>query len=647
MNKIYLNTLAGNLPRLPWRKTLRLLAFAVAIATGGEWVTPNACGADGGPLMAPNQPTPLAGVAYQTGFEPEQGFSADHELIGQAGWEGEGTGGNGIVSNYFAGQGQQAYVGYAEPLYADEDGLWAWYPLRLANIDPNRPLRFTVRMEIEDSTNDIYDEFGWQVYNTLGRRLFEISFDNEDLSIWCRSGTGNWIDTGQFFENGERYDLSVLMDFGRKQWSASLGDTLLATSQPLGSAGQLLDLGDIDAAWFFDATGSPGDNFMLFDDFRLVWALDMPEIAAQPQTQAVAAGSDATFTAAGAGAEPLGYQWYFQGAPLAGAAGATLTIAKVQPANLGDYKIVVFNQFGASTSQVASLMIQAPWLGVAYQTGFEPGEGFKPDGDLAGQAGWRGEGSGGNGILTNFFPGKGQQAYVGYAPPLSTNDDMLLAWYPLNLANIASDRPLRFSVLMEVVDSSNGSFDAFEWVFYNTLGQKIFLIDFENSDWRIWSRSGTNSWIDTGHTFTNDRPYELSVLMDFGRNRWSATLDEVALATDQPLGSPGQTTDLGDIDATWMITAPGSPGDNYLLFDDFRVVWDADIPAITIRAVDGKAELTISGTPGTMVEIERSPTMGRGSWRAVRQLTLTGAPQTWVDTEIPGPSPRFYRAVLK
>ena len=647
MSKTTLNLLAGNLPCPPWRKAFWFLAFSAVFLTGGAWWAPNSYGADDEPLAASSQPTPLVGVAYQTGFEPEQGFSTSKELIGQAGWEGAGTGGNGIVSNYFVGQGQQAYVGYAEPLDPEEEGLWAWYPLGLENIDPHRPLRFTVQMEIEDSTNDIYDEFGWQFYNTVGRRLFEISFNNEDWSIWIQSGVGNWIDTGQSFENGQRYDLSVLMDFGRKQWSASLGDTLLATDQSLGSVGQLLDLGDIDAAWFFDDIGSSGDNFMLFADVRLVWASDMPEIATQPLSQTVAAGSDATFTAAGAGAAPLSYQWYFQSTPLAGATGTNLTIANVRPANLGDYRIVVSNQFGAATSQVATLMIQTPLLGVAYQTGFEPNEGFSPDADLAGQAGWRGEGSGGNGIVTNFFPGKGQQAYVGYAPPLNTNDELFLAWYPLNLANIAPARPLRFSVLMEIVDSSNDSYDAFQWVFYNTLGQKIFLIDFENSDWRIWSRSGTNNWIDTGRTFTNDQPYELSVLMDFERKRWSATLDEVVLAADQPLGSPGQTTDLGDIDATWMITTPGSPGDNYLLFDDFRVVWDADLPTVTIRTVDGKPELTISGTSGTVVEIERSSTMGQGNWRVVRQLTLTGAPQTWVDIETPASSPRFYRAVLK
>jgi len=44
-----------------------------------------------------------------------------------------------------------------------------------------------------------------------------------------------------------------------------------------------------------------------------------------------------------------------------------------------------------------------------YSTGFEESEGYNPHFSLVGQQGWRGEGSGGNGLFseTNGFLGRG------------------------------------------------------------------------------------------------------------------------------------------------------------------------------------------------------------------------------------------------
>lgn len=69
---------------------------------------------------------------------------------------------------------------------------------------------------------------------------------------------------------------------------------------------------------------------------------------------------------------------------------------------------------------------------VIYATGFEVEEGYSYADEflpLRGQMGWIGEGSGGNGLLTNFFEGFGQQAYVGFAPP-APKDELLNIWRP-------------------------------------------------------------------------------------------------------------------------------------------------------------------------------------------------------------------------
>src|SRR2546422_3742122 len=92
---------------------------------------------------------------------------------------------------------------------------------------------------------------------------------------------------------------------------------------------------------------------------------------------------------------------------------------------------------------------------VIYSTGFQPGEGFDPSFTLIGQGGWIGSGSGGNGLVTNFFEGFGQQAYIGFTPPEGTNN-FLNVWHPLDIGPVSPMQPvIKFSVVMQIVDSTS------------------------------------------------------------------------------------------------------------------------------------------------------------------------------------------------
>ncbi len=86
-----------------------------------------------------------------------------------------------------------------------------------------------------------------------------------------------------------------------------------------------------------------------------------PSIVTQPQSQAVTAGANASFSVNAAGAAILHYQWRFNGANLAGATASTLTVPKVQASNAGPYTVVVTNLNGRVTSSEAILMVnQSP-----------------------------------------------------------------------------------------------------------------------------------------------------------------------------------------------------------------------------------------------------------------------------------------------
>jgi hypothetical protein len=76
-----------------------------------------------------------------------------------------------------------------------------------------------------------------------------------------------------------------------------------------------------------------------------------PAITANPPlTTTSAVGSVQTFTIGATGTGPLTYQWFLNGAPIAGATTATLTLQTVSMANAGTYSAVVGNPYGSVTS---------------------------------------------------------------------------------------------------------------------------------------------------------------------------------------------------------------------------------------------------------------------------------------------------------
>ncbi|MFM2295150.1 MAG: hypothetical protein RLZZ350_1563, partial [Verrucomicrobiota bacterium] len=85
-----------------------------------------------------------------------------------------------------------------------------------------------------------------------------------------------------------------------------------------------------------------------------------PAITAQPVSQAALATSNATFTVTATGTATLAYQWRFNGAGISGANNSSLTVSNVNQTNVGNYDVIVTNNFGALTSSVAALTVNFP-----------------------------------------------------------------------------------------------------------------------------------------------------------------------------------------------------------------------------------------------------------------------------------------------
>jgi hypothetical protein len=99
-----------------------------------------------------------------------------------------------------------------------------------------------------------------------------------------------------------------------------------------------------------------------------------PSIVTQPQDQVVTAYGTAFYAVGAAGTSPLTYQWLFEGTNLPNAYANTLTIANVTPQNLGQYSVIVNNNYGSITSSIANLFlypfIDMPFAGAITYWGY-------------------------------------------------------------------------------------------------------------------------------------------------------------------------------------------------------------------------------------------------------------------------------------
>jgi hypothetical protein len=114
----------------------------------------------------------------------------------------------------------------------------------------------------------------------------------------------------------------------------------------------------------WEIPGGGGNSFIDVFPFTVVAAVkvDPPTISFPPQSQSIVVGQPVTFSATVVGSS-LSYQWKKDGNPIPAPAGtgATLTLSAVQPADAGNYTVVVSNASGSAESDPATLsVITAP-----------------------------------------------------------------------------------------------------------------------------------------------------------------------------------------------------------------------------------------------------------------------------------------------
>ncbi len=82
-----------------------------------------------------------------------------------------------------------------------------------------------------------------------------------------------------------------------------------------------------------------------------------PSISTQPVNRVVNVASSATFSVVADGTAPLQYQWHFNNTTLSGATNTSVVLSNAQPANAGNYFVVVTNSAGSVTSDIVTLTV--------------------------------------------------------------------------------------------------------------------------------------------------------------------------------------------------------------------------------------------------------------------------------------------------
>ncbi len=107
----------------------------------------------------------------------------------------------------------------------------------------------------------------------------------------------------------------------------------------------------------YDSCTNPSTNQGARVAFYALTRYHAPSITNQPASQNVLAGSNVTFTVGALGNPPLMYGWQLNNTPINNATNTSLILSNVQPANTGNYSVVVTDITGVVTSSVAALTV--------------------------------------------------------------------------------------------------------------------------------------------------------------------------------------------------------------------------------------------------------------------------------------------------
>jgi sugar lactone lactonase YvrE len=144
-----------------------------------------------------------------------------------------------------------------------------------------------------------------------------------------------------------------------------------ATGASLALAGSAGDAGNYDV----QVSNSLGTATSAVAQVSVASAASAPVITLQPASRAVAVGGAVSMEAVAVGVPAPSYQWRKNGAAVAGATNALLSLSSAQAADAGSYDVVITNSAGSVTSSAAALRVVGRSYAGTYFGTFASGQG--------------------------------------------------------------------------------------------------------------------------------------------------------------------------------------------------------------------------------------------------------------------------------
>ena len=210
--------------------------------------------------------------------------------------------------------------------------------------------------------------------------------------------------------------------------------------------------------------------------------------------------------------------------------------------------------------------------------------------------------SGAQSIDGDLIPALQNTASLGFNQPAG---DLTFVAKPINYDHVTAGAPIvKIDTLLGIEDSTNGRRDDFFLSVYNSAGNRLASIRFDNEDptvdgtlFGFWRDDGLLQH-DTILDFIHGELFNLFITIDLENNLWSADIDGNPLFENAQFTATNNPVNLGLVSFEWDVDAPtpNQHGNNFLLVADLAITNSAvTTPPINVSyTVNESDHITLS-----------------------------------------------------
>jgi hypothetical protein len=346
-----------------------------------------------------------------------------------------------------------------------------------------------------------------------------------------------------------------------------------------------------------------------------------PFIVAQPVPLAVSQGGPASFSVTATGAEPLEYQWRFNGADISGATTNPFTLAAAQLSDAGNYSVLVANAAGSVTSSVAALTVSSAVAGQATNVVIS---------QIYGGGGNSADATYRNDFVELFNPTPGAVNLAGWSIQYASETGS--SWTPKTLSGVMA--PYSYYLIQFPSGGANGAY--------------LPRADATNTASNIKANLGKLALVSIATALSGANPLPNANIVDFVGYGSTASAFEgvgpVATLTGNTNAWVRKNGGYTDSNNNTNDFTTGTPNPRNSASPANPPALPAAVPVLeTVTVSGGQLQFSVSGTAGSNYIVQCATNLPAAGWTPLR---TNPAPFTFTETNLSAPQ-KFYRAVAQ